>query len=95
MSASRSRVVINGVVQGVWFRESTRRMASAIGVAGWVRNLSDGGVEAVFEGPAEKVAQAVAWTRHGPERAIVTDVEVSEEPPEGLTGFEIRQTAGY
>jgi acylphosphatase len=95
MVLTRCRVVISGVVQGVWFRESTRRMAAGLGVSGWVRNLADGGVEAVFEGPAEKVASACAWARHGPERALVTGFEEFAEEPEGLSGFEIKTTAGY
>jgi len=86
----RSRVVVEGLVQGVWFRDSTRRMATGLRLAGWVRNLPNGAVEAVFEGPAEKVAQAVAWAHSGPERAVVTSHEEFSEQPEGLTGFEIR-----
>jgi len=86
----RSRVVVGGRVQGVWFRDSTRRMAAELGLAGWVRNLADGSVEAVFEGPAEKVARAVDWARKGPERAVVTSFHESSETPEGLTRFEIR-----
>lgn len=89
MSTVRTRVVVEGRVQGVWFRESTRRAASELGVAGWVRNLQGGAVEAVFEGPAEKVAAAVAWARRGPERALVTDLAEFAEEPEGLVGFEI------
>jgi acylphosphatase len=77
-------------VQGVWFRESCRREAVARGVAGWVANRIDGGVEAVFEGPEPAVGEMVAWCRMGPPRADVTDVEVSQEPPEGLVGFRVR-----
>lgn len=90
METTRSRVLVQGRVQGVWFRESTRRMASELGVAGWVRNLPDGSVECVFEGPPELVARAVVWARSGPERAVVTGVQEFAEQPEGLTGFEIR-----
>jgi len=86
----RSRVVIDGVVQGVWFRASTQRQAAGLGLSGWVRNLPDGRVEAVFEGPEDAVARAVDWSRRGPDRAIVTSIEVSEEVPEGLTGFSVR-----
>jgi acylphosphatase len=86
----RTRAVVEGRVQGVYFRETTRRRADEIGVAGWVRNLPDGRVEAVFEGPREAVAAAVAWMRTGPERAIVTDIESHAELPEGLSGFMIR-----
>lgn len=86
----RAHVWVGGRVQGVWYRESARREALRLELAGWVRNLSDGRVEAVFEGPAEKVATAVEWCRGGPERALVTDLEVADETPEGLTGFDVR-----
>jgi len=86
----RKRVVVDGVVQGVFFRAATQRQATALGVKGWVRNLSGGRVEAVFEGPQDAVDSAVAWSRTGPERAIVTSVEVTEEAPEGLAGFGVR-----
>jgi acylphosphatase len=83
----RARVVVRGVVQGVWYRDSCVRVARDEGVAGWVRNRSDGTVEAAFEGPIESVARCVSWCRLGPPRAEVTGIEVTEEPPEGLTGF--------
>jgi acylphosphatase len=86
----RRRVVIDGVVQGVFFRASTVRAAQDIGVAGWVRNLPDGRVEAVFEGTAEQVERATTWARRGPERAIVTALEKHDEQPEGLSGFSQR-----
>lgn len=87
----RRRVRIRGQVQGVWFRESTRTRAEALGLAGWVRNADDGSVEAVFEGPAEAVATAVAWCREGPPAAEVTALESTAEPPEGLRGFSVRR----
>ena len=59
-------------------------------MSGWVRNRMDGAVEAVFEGPADAVAQCVSWCRIGPARADVTGVDVTEEFPEGLVGFQIR-----
>lgn len=90
MSETRSRVVVEGRVQGVYFRESTRRIAEELGLSGWVRNLPDGGVEAVFEGPAEAVAQAVAWARRGPGAAVVTSLVETTEDPEGLSGFGVR-----
>ena len=86
----RRRVVVHGIVQGVWFRDSTRHQALRFGVHGWVRNRPDGTVEAVFEGEPHAVGLAVSFTRSGPARAHVIKVDVSEEPPEGLTGFEIR-----
>jgi acylphosphatase len=86
----RRRVVVRGQVQGVFFRDTTRREASSRGVSGWVRNRGDGAVEAVFEGSPEAVDALVAFSRSGPRGASVADVEVSEEEPEGLSGFEVR-----
>jgi acylphosphatase len=86
----RYRVVVRGYVQGVWFRESCRRHAVDLGLAGWVRNRADGSVEAVFEGPEEDVAKAVAWCRVGPPAAEVAGVEVTEETPTGAPGFSVR-----
>lgn len=83
----RKRVIVSGLVQGVFFRDSARRTAAVQGVAGWVRNLPDGRVEAVFEGDAEAVERMVAWARRGPNRAVVDKIEVYDEPPERLTGF--------
>jgi acylphosphatase len=87
----RIRVIVGGVVQGVFFRSATHQMAAEIGVDGWVRNLPDGRVEAVFEGEREAVSQAVSWIRHGPQRAAVETVEVFDEEPSGLLGFRIMQ----
>jgi acylphosphatase len=86
----RNRVLISGLVQGVSFRDACRRAAERQGVSGWVRNLPDGSVEAVFEGPAEEVGRLVEWSRHGPRFAVVKDVRVQAEPPEGISGFQIR-----
>jgi acylphosphatase len=86
----RKHVLVEGVVQGVFFRDTCRRVAGQQGVAGWVRNLRDGRVEAVFEGTAESVDRLVEWSRRGPAEAHVTAMTVEEEPAEGLTGFEIR-----
>jgi len=77
-------------VQGVWYRQSCADVARAAGVCGWVRNLSDGRVEAVFEGGAESVDRMVAWCRVGPPRASVVGVEVAREQAEGLGGFAVR-----
>lgn len=87
----REHVFVEGRVQGVWFRDSVRTEAIRLGLSGWVRNTSDGRVEAVFEGPPEAVASAVAWCGHGPELAIVTSVERFAEKPVGVLGFEIRR----
>ncbi len=86
----RRRVVVEGRVQGVFFRGATDRQATAHGVEGWVRNLADGRVEAVFEGPAPAVEALVTFCGHGPPGARVEDVAVSEETPEGLRTFRIR-----
>lgn len=85
----RRRVVVDGRVQGVFFRETCRRQAEAAGVAGEVRNLPDGRVEAAFEGPGEVVERMVAWCRTGPPAAVVTSVEVREETPVGAVGFRV------
>jgi acylphosphatase len=76
-------------VQGVFFRDTVRRMAQSRGVAGWVRNKADGTVEAVFEGDAEAVASMRRFAGQGPEGAAVERVEEFEEEPEGLQGFRI------
>ncbi|MET8679351.1 acylphosphatase [Streptomyces sp. NPDC004647] len=89
---ARKRVVVSGDVQGVFFRDTCRRTALQNGVAGWVRNLPDRTVEAVFEGDPERVEKMVEWAQHGPPTAIVDAVSVKEEQPEGLTAFEIRPT---
>jgi acylphosphatase len=86
----RSRVLISGEVQGVYFRDTCRRVAAQRGVSGWVRNLRDGRVEAVFEGADDAVDAMVAWARRGPSSARVADVAVQPEPPEGLSGFAVR-----
>lgn len=89
-SPIRRRVVARGNVQGVFFRDSTRQEADARGVAGWVRNTGEGAVEAVFEGAPEDVEALVDYCGSGPGRADVEDLEVSDESPEGLSGFEVR-----
>jgi acylphosphatase len=82
----RRRVVVSGEVQGVFFRDSTRREAESRGVSGSVTNRSDGAVEAVFEGPAEAVEAMIDFCRSGPGRAQVEDVAVTEEELEGGGG---------
>jgi acylphosphatase len=86
----RRRLVIHGRVQGVFFRDTLRRLAEDAGVAGWARNTWAGTVEAVLEGEDEEVERLVAFAREGPEGARVDRVEVLEEEPEGLRGFAIR-----
>lgn len=85
----RKRVIVHGRVQGVFFRDTTRRTAESRGVAGWVRNNPDGSVEAVFEGPEDAVDSMVRFCRDGPRGAMVEQVEVHAEEPENLTGFRI------
>ncbi len=85
----RYRVLISGRVQGVFFRDTCRRLAEQNGVAGWVRNLPDGRVEAVFEGPAENVRRLVDWAHRGPRLAVVDEVAVHAERPQGLGSFRI------
>ena len=90
MTVVRRRVMVGGRVQGVFFRASCRDRAVAIGVHGWVRNLDDGRVEVVAEGEPDAVDALVAWCRNGPPHALVTEVHVTTEAPEGLTGFRTR-----
>jgi acylphosphatase len=85
----RYRVIVHGFVQGVWFRQSCRRHAETLGLAGSVRNCADGTVEAVFEGEEEEVAKAVAWCRAGPPAAEVTGIDVIEEAPSGTSDFSV------
>lgn len=85
----RHRVVVHGSVQGVGYRWSLSREARRLGVHGWVRNRSDGTVEAVLEGADAAVDALEAWCRTGPGGAGVSGVDVTSEEPEGLTGFEI------
>jgi acylphosphatase len=89
MTVKRVRVLVSGDVQGVGFRWSTRGEAAGRGLSGWVRNLPDGRVEAVFEGPREDVDAMVDWCRFGPRWSTVTRVEAVEETPAGETGFVI------
>ena len=86
----RRRVVVHGRVQGVFFRDTTRREASRRGVAGWVANRPDGAVEAVFEGSPDAVATMVEFCESGPRGAYVDRVEAATEEPEGLSGFSVR-----
>ena len=86
------RLLVSGRVQGVGFRDSTRQVAERLHLGGWVRNLGDGRVEAVFEGPAAEVARAVAWCRAGPSWADVAGVEIDRQAPLGETSFRVRST---
>jgi acylphosphatase len=88
--ASRAHVVVRGRVQGVFFRDETRRRARSLGVAGWVANRFDGSVEAVFEGRRDTVESMVEWCRRGPSGARVDDVQVTLTDPRGEDGFAVR-----
>jgi acylphosphatase len=85
----RQRVKVSGRVQGVWYRESCRRVADEAGVSGWVRNNPDGTVEAALEGTPTAVDQVQQWMRHGPPRAVVTKFEAHPEPPTNEPGFTV------
>ena len=85
----RRRVVVHGQVQGVFFRDTCRREARSRRVSGWVCNNDDGTVEAVFEGDSDAVTTLVDWAHRGPAGAQVSRVEVTEEDPEGLSGFRV------
>lgn len=87
---TRAHVFVSGKVQGVYFRATTRDEARALGVDGWVRNLDDGRVEAVFEGPESDVEAMVSFCHEGSDAATVEDVEVSYGEPEGEEGFRVR-----
>lgn len=86
----RRRVLVSGRVQGVWFRETCRQEAGALGLTGWVRNRADGRVEIEAEGEEASVDRLVAWARTGPRRARVEMVESSSLAPTGDRGFDVR-----
>jgi len=91
MNRIRAHAFISGRVQGVGYRFSTQDAATEIGVVGWVRNLPDGRVEAVFEGTEEQIKYMIDWCHRGPRGAIVKSVNVQYETPENLQGFDIRR----
>ncbi len=90
MDVARAHVIVTGRVQGVWFRASTREVAVELGLAGWVRNRPSGEVEAVFEGPRDRVDRAVAWCHTGPPAARVDRCDVTWEDPRGEPPFQVR-----
>jgi acylphosphatase len=94
MSAVRVSVIINGRVQGVYFRSETREQALGLGVKGWVRNRRDGAVEGVFEGERKSVEKLLEWCRQGPPAAEVTEVQAQWEElsdnSSDFSGFRIR-----
>ncbi|MGA7934930.1 MAG: acylphosphatase [Kovacikia sp.] len=91
MNQIRAHAFISGRVQGVGYRFTTQDTAIELGLNGWVRNLPDGRVEAIFEGTEMQVKQMIDWCHQGPRGAIVHRVEVQYEPPTGLSGFDIRR----
>jgi acylphosphatase len=89
----RVHLIVRGTVQGVGFRYTMRQTANRLGLSGWVRNHSDGSVEAEVEGTPRDVDELLAWARQGPPGARVDVVEVTGVPGTGSTGFEVRETA--
>ena len=85
----RRHLKVSGRVQGVFYRETLRRMATEAGVTGWAKNTRDG-LEAVLEGPQEAVDNLVQWCRKGPPHAVVIHVQIDEEEPAGEQGFRVR-----
>ncbi len=91
MAKTRVHLYIEGKVQGVWYRAFTRDVATKYGIRGWVRNLPDGRVEAVFEGDESDIEKAIAECYKGPPAAVVTNIDIKKEPFKGeFNGFEIR-----
>jgi len=86
----RAQVIARGSVQGVFFRAEARDRARSLGLGGWVRNVPDGTVEAVFEGDDDRVDSMVEWCRRGPQGSYVEDVDVTWLEPEGEQSFSIR-----
>jgi acylphosphatase len=91
MARRRIHVVVQGRVQGVFFRKATLEAAGRLGVTGWVRNRSDGGVELEAEGTEEAVEALLAFCRQGPERARVDEVVVVHHPVRGDAGFRVEE----
>ena len=89
---TRVHVLVRGRVQGVFYRAEARDRAESLRVAGWIRNLPDGSVEAVFEGEDDRVESMVAWCRRGPAGAGVEAVDVEREEPVGEIGFSVRSS---
>ncbi|MGB3208030.1 MAG: acylphosphatase [Crinalium sp.] len=87
----RAHVFVSGIVQGVGYRFSTVNQANQLGISGWVRNLPDQRVEAVFEGTPEAVTEMISWCKQGPLGAVVNSVTFEYDEVEGLRGFEIKR----
>jgi len=91
MSSTTARIIVEGRVQGVWYRGSAREEATRLGIAGFARNLPDGTVEIVAEGEKERIERLIAWCHKGPPGARVSGVRVTWDVGEGgFEGFSIR-----
>ena len=91
MELARARVYVSGIVQGVFFRSNTRGMAKMLNVRGWIRNTTDGGVDAVFEGEKENIVKMINFCKNGPGNAVVRMIDVKWEKFKGeFKEFEIR-----
>ncbi len=88
--AEAAHLFVHGRVQGVFFRDSTRKVAQGLGLAGWVKNCSDGSVEIHAEGDREKLEELIEWCRHGPDLASVSNLDLNWTEAEGLGSFDIR-----
>ena len=88
--AEAAHLFVHGRVQGVFFRDSTRTVARDLGLAGWVRNCSDGSVEIHAEGDRKKLEELIAWCRQGPDYASVSNIDLNWTEAEGLSSFDIR-----
>ncbi|AOE87031.1 acylphosphatase [Pseudomonas sp. TCU-HL1] len=82
---------VSGKVQGVYYRQSTQEQADRLDLDGWVRNLADGRVEVLVEGEEGAVRELAAWLEQGPDEAQVTEVDLQEQPLQGITGFIVRR----
>jgi acylphosphatase len=87
----RTHLIISGKVQGVGYRYYTAQQAKKLGITGWVKNLPDGRVEAIFEGTQQTITEMINWCRQGPSAAQVTDITINHEKPQGHKKFEINQ----
>ncbi|MNZ23240.1 Acylphosphatase [compost metagenome] len=82
---------VSGLVQGVFYRQSTQEQAERLDIDGWVRNLEDGRVEVMLEGEEQAVRELESWLRQGPPKAEVSSVELREMNPQGIAGFIVRR----
>ncbi len=88
--AEAAHLFVHGRVQGVFFRDSARKVAQGLGLAGWVRNCSDGSVEIQAEGDRKKLEELIEWCRQGPDLAAVSNIDLNWTKAEGLSSFDIR-----